>query len=350
MTLDEARRRLDKFFATQTNLDVLMLSGGEPTVHPEFKQFLDMALEYPVQRVLINTNGLAIAKRPEIVEALKTHRKRIELYFSFSTFREENHQHFYGADLRDVKRRALEVASEAGLFTTLVVVVERGVNDDELGELYRFGLSQPTVTGLSFQPAMTAGRYEHSHEAANRATTTDTLHWLEQQTGGDLLSSDFVALPCSHPDCCTLTYGFLDKDRLTMRPLTRTLDVRRYLELFSDRISFDGMIGKVARRVWSDVTNLRAGQTLRDLAALFRRGGMKDAMWVANDPEAFGRRVFRVVVKPFMDANTYDAKRVEECCTKILTEGGGAVSFCEYNVLHRPVAGRKTIPLQLVVR
>ena len=62
-----------------------------------------------------------------------------------------------------------------------------------------------------------------------------------------------------------------------------------------------------------------------------------------------GRRLFRVVVKPFMDAQTYDHRRIAECCTKIVNERGEAVSFCEYNVFHRgrkPNAG--ALPLTMV--
>ena len=113
--------------------------------------------------------------------------------------------------------------------------------------------------------------------------------------------------------------------------------------------AFSGLVGGALRRVWSDVAHLRGRHTLRDLATLFAQGGLRDALPLIGNPDAFGRRVFRVVVKPFMDAHTYDQKRIEQCCTKILDERGEAVSFCEYNVFHR---GRKrreaVVPLAMV--
>src|SRR5206468_4383446 len=60
MPREEVIRRLDSFFRTQSRIDVLMLSGGEPTIHPEFEAILEAALSYPIGRVLINTNGLRI--------------------------------------------------------------------------------------------------------------------------------------------------------------------------------------------------------------------------------------------------------------------------------------------------
>ena len=348
MPVSEARKRLDAFFARQPRLDVLMLSGGEPTIHPQFAEILDLALSYPVGRVLVNTNGLRLAQDADLAATLGAHRDRVELYFSFSSFQGDVQERLYGRDLRAEKTTALHRAGEAGLFVTLVPTVERGVNAHEIGDLYRFALSMGHINGITFQPVMNTGRYQHGYAAEDRLTLTDVLAELEQQTHGALRCSDFVGLPCSHPDCCALTYGFLDAERRAITPLTRHLDIARYLDLFSDRISFSGLLGGAARRVWSDMTHLRAGQTLRDLALLFRQSGIREVLPLIGNPEAFGRRVFRVVVKPFMDAHTYDGRRIEQCCTKILTEDGTSVSFCEYNVFHRGRLTRPdTIPLSV---
>ena len=164
---------------------------------------------------------------------------------------------------------------------------------------------------------------------------TDVLKLMEEQTGGELLRSDFVGLPCSHPDCCSLTYGFLDKDRTRLTPLPRHLDVARYMDLFTDRISFAGILGGAIRRVWSDTIHFRGGQAIRDLSILFARSGVREILPLMRDPMSLGKQVFRIVIKPFMDAHTYDKKRVDQCCTMILDEDGVAVSFCEYNILHR---------------
>lgn len=348
MPPEEARRRLDAFFRAQPRLDVLMLSGGEPTIHPRFQEVLKLALEYPIGRVLVNTNGLRLNQDGALVDALALESSRVELYFSFASFRAEVHERLYGRDLRAEKRQALERARGAGLFVTLVPTVESGVNEDEIGDLYRFALSMDNINGITYQPVMNTGRYQHDYAPAERLTLTGVLEALEQQTGGDLRRSDFVGLPCSHPDCCALTYGFLDAGRQTLTPLPRHLDVARYLDLFADRISFSGLIGSVARRAWSDVAHLRGRQTLRDLAVLFARGGVRGVLPLIGDPEAFGKRVFRVVVKPFMDAHTYDHRRIEQCCMKILDEEGAAVSFCEFNVFHRGRRPDGGVPLRVL--
>jgi uncharacterized radical SAM superfamily Fe-S cluster-containing enzyme len=346
--MEEARSRLDAFFRKQSRLDILMLSGGEPTIHPRFLDVLEVALKYPIDRILINTNGLRFAQQHSLMEAVGRHRERVELYLSFASFRMEVHERLYARDMRVEKQAAIDRAREAGVFVNLVPTLERGVNHDEIGDLYRFALAMDNVSGITFQPVMSAGRYEHGYAADQRLTMTDVLAEIERQTGGALRSTDFVGLPCSHPDCCSLTYGFLNEGRTTLTPLPRHMDVGRYLDLFADRISFAGLVGGAARRVWSDMVHFRAGATLRDLTALFVRARVREVYALRRDPQAIGRRIFRVVVKPFMDAHTYDSRRIQQCCTMVLDEGGIPVSFCEYNVLRR---GRKkresTIPLSL---
>lgn len=352
MSVDEVGRRLHAFFAKQPTLDVLMLSGGEPTIHPQFAEILALALAYPVQRILINTNGLRLVQSDTLLSTLAAHKQRVELSLSFSSFRADVHERFYGRDLRAGKELAVQRARETGLFVTLVPVIERGVNDDEIGDLYRFALSQENVNGLTFQPVMTAGRYEHDYDPNSRMTLTDIVTALEDQSNGALVRSDFVGLPCSHPDCCALTYGFLDAARTSIAPLPRYLDVARYMELFSDRMSFAGLIGGALRRIWSDMTHLRAAQTLRDLGSLYDVAGIRDVLPLIGRPREFGARVLRIVIKPFMDAYTYDRRRIEQCCTKIVDEDGRAISLCEYNVFRRGGAAalpkRGTIPLTVV--
>ena len=43
-------------------LDVIMVSGGEPTVHPDITTILSELADRPVNRILLNTNGIRIAQ------------------------------------------------------------------------------------------------------------------------------------------------------------------------------------------------------------------------------------------------------------------------------------------------
>jgi uncharacterized radical SAM superfamily Fe-S cluster-containing enzyme len=253
MSLDEVRSRLDMFFSKQPLLDVLMLSGGEPTIHPQFIELLDIVLNYPVNRVLINTNGLRIAQSDTLLSQLSIRRRRIELYLSLSSFNPETHKRLYGKDLLVQKAAAFDAAERGKLFVNVVATVESGVNDSELGSLFRFCLSKPNINGLILQPAMNNGRYRNEYDPLTRTTLTGAITNLCDQSEGALIPKDFVGLPCSHPDCAALTYGFLDSERKVLTPLPRHLDVARYIDLFSDRISFHGMLQSAVARLWEGI-------------------------------------------------------------------------------------------------
>ncbi len=77
MSVDEVRQRLDKFFKTANALDLLMISGGEPTIHPAFARILEVALEYPIGRILINTNGLRLQQDRSIIDSVGLLRDRV---------------------------------------------------------------------------------------------------------------------------------------------------------------------------------------------------------------------------------------------------------------------------------
>ncbi len=51
------------------HLDVLMLSGGEPTLYPELDRLFDELVARPIVRILLNSNGLRIAEDDELHES-----------------------------------------------------------------------------------------------------------------------------------------------------------------------------------------------------------------------------------------------------------------------------------------
>ena len=120
-------------------LDVLMLSGGEPTLYPWLAELLDAVAARPVVRILVNTNGLRIAQDDELLALLARHRERVEVYLQYDGESAEASTYHRGADIRRFKERALERLSGAGVFTTLTMTAALGVNDDEIGVVVEAG-------------------------------------------------------------------------------------------------------------------------------------------------------------------------------------------------------------------
>jgi uncharacterized radical SAM superfamily Fe-S cluster-containing enzyme len=321
-------------------IDVLMLSGGEPTVHPRFAEIVEGVLERDVTRVLVNSNGIEIAQSDRLLEFFARHNARVEVYLQFDGFRRETHRHHRGADLRAVKRRAVERLSGAGVFTTLTMTASLGVNDDEIGDVVRYGIETPFVGGVSIQPQFGSGR-STPIDPADRLTHTGVLARLGPQTGGLVTWRDLTALPCSHPHCCSVGY-MLMTDSGEWRSLVGIVGherLKEHIGLVSNRIADREIPAQLRELVKQSVLGLLSEQsslTHPTIADIFKNIcencdlGLATVLRLAGDAvlgrtaalrDLLARRVKRITVKPFMDVNTMLEERLLQCCVHVGTLG-----------------------------
>ena len=64
LPLPVIERMVDALVASEGEPDLVQLSGGEPTLHPDFFAVLDAVRARPVRHVMINTNGLRLSQEP----------------------------------------------------------------------------------------------------------------------------------------------------------------------------------------------------------------------------------------------------------------------------------------------
>ncbi|RZK27452.1 MAG: radical SAM protein, partial [Hymenobacter sp.] len=157
-TVPEVERMLDIIVANEGEPDVVQISGGEPTVHPDFFAILDVAKRKPIKHLMLNTNGIRIAKDFSFAERLATYAPDFEVYLQFDSFKPNALLQLRGQDLTGVRMKALEHLNKLNLSTTLVVTLQQGVNDEEIGKIVEFAVQQPCVRGVTFQPTQAAGR------------------------------------------------------------------------------------------------------------------------------------------------------------------------------------------------
>ena len=165
---------LDALVASEGEPDLVQLSGGEPTIHPEFFAILDAAQRRPIRHVMINTNGIRIAQDPEFVERWPSYTPRLR---GLSAVRLAERRRLdgaarRGADARSAARRWRR-SRRRDISTTLVCAVKRGVNDDEIADIVRHALTWNCVRGVTFQPVQDAGRNEGFDPKANRIVLTE---------------------------------------------------------------------------------------------------------------------------------------------------------------------------------
>ena len=319
-------------------IDVLMISGGEPTIHPRFIEILEQALQRNVVRILVNTNGVTLSRNDELLSFMHDNRDRVEVYLQFDGFKKETHLHHRAADLRSIKERTLDRLSQAGVFTTLTMTAALGVNDDEIGAVVIKALDTPYVGGVSIQPQFGSGR-SGPINPLDRLTHTGVLKRLGPQTGGLVNWDDLTALPCSHPHCASIGY-MLRADDGEWKSLVGVIGhdrLKEHLDLVSNRINDPELTSELRALVKTSLLGLLSEQTslshptvmdlFRDVCEACDLGLSTLLKMAAGSKrqsallrEMVGTRIKRITVKPFMDINTMLEERLMQCCVHVGTK------------------------------
>ena len=349
LSFGDCVRAIDRLVEVEGRPEVLQLSGGEPTVHPRFTDVFDYAVSRPIDYVMINTNGLRFAKDDKLLAHVAERRKRCEIYFQFDSLKSGPTELLRGEDLVDVKLKALDRLGEAGLNCILVCCLQPGVNDGEIGDLVKFGLERPHVTGISFQPATYSGRNVEPADLEKRVTFPDVIRGVCEQTGGLFAETDFLPLPCAHPNCHQLTYAYRGPGTDgTPVPLPRFLDVADHVDLLANGITFTRpRARKLIERFLNagcgpgcgcgpEVVELDSPSQSRGVATP-RLGNDAAQQFFARGlaEELNPRDVFRITITNFLDPYNFDVRRLMRCCTHHVLPSGHVIPFCAYNTLYR---------------
>jgi uncharacterized radical SAM superfamily Fe-S cluster-containing enzyme len=333
LSYEECVRSVDRLVEVEGRAEVLQLSGGEPTIHPDFARVLAYAVSRPIDLVMINTNGIRLAHDPELLDEVARHGSRVEVYLQFDGFSDDGARLLRGEPLVETKLRAIEALGRRGIKTTLVCTLQPGVNDHEIGRIVRFGVERPWITGLSFQPATYSGRHVMPEDLERRITFPDVIRAIAEQSGGLFVEDDFMPLPCAHPNCHSLTYAFRQGGCVV--PLSRFIDARKHLDILANGILF---------------TRNRARQLIEQYLAKINHCGVGCSPTPNGDPvesaasEFFARAlaeqlsvsdVFRITITSFLDAYNFDVRRLMKCCIHHVLPSGHVIPFCAYNVLYR---------------
>ena len=349
-------------------LGVVMLSGGEPTVRGDIEELMLRVMERNVTRVMLNTNGRRIARDDRFLKFLRDHRDRIEVYLQFDGLRGSTYEKLRGEDVSEEKLLALCRLDEAKVFNTLVMTVAKGVNEDEVGDVVATGLATPRCAGVAIQPMFGSGRTS-GYDPLDRVTPTGVLKRLGAQTNGLATAEDFIPLPCSHKDCCDITYLIKTGDGTwqSLPKLVGREELKRWMHLVSNTISFETASDGIKELVSSGVLQ-RVFSEQQKVGAVNLAGDIfKMCACVPGIPELVGsivgrigekkleklaERTFRITCKMFMDAHTFHEARIRQCCVHVGTfeKDPRRYSFCWRWLFEDSTdfPGRDLIPLNVV--
>ncbi|HZZ87256.1 MAG TPA: radical SAM protein [Caulobacteraceae bacterium] len=326
--LAEIEAMLDAVVASEGEPDLVQLSGGEPTIHPRFFEVLAAAKARPIRHLMINTNGLRIAREPGFAERLAGFMPGLEVYLQFDSLRREALMDLRGADLSKVRIEALEALESAQVSTTLVVTVKKGVNDDDIADIVRFALDWRCVRGVTFQPVQDAGRNDGFDAKTNRMVLTEIRRRVAD--AGVFQLADLIPLPCN-PDQICIGYGLRSGREVT--PVTSLLPRELLVSAAPNTVAFEAY-PELQRRVF-DLLSLSTaqGDTSEKLASL-----LCCLPEVAVPDRIAYEHTFRVVISQFLDRYNFDLGTVKRSCVHFVQPDGKIIPFDTFNTFYRPGA------------
>ena len=310
--LADLQKRIQGVIDRKGSIEILQLSGGEPTLHPQFFELAEWIQAHPqIDYLLLNTNGVRIAQDTEFADRLaklSAHR-RIQLYLQFDGTQTAGQHYLRGADLRPLRERAIERCREINLPITLAMTVTPE-NLGHLWEAIEFGLRFPHIRGISFQPMFGSGRVPGGFAAADKTknyaplNTADIILAAVEQSAGKLKFEDFTPLPCGDPNCATI--GYLLKVNGRTQSVSDFIDFTQVQDFLHDKVRYS----------LEDL--MKCGCESEPLGDLLKKFELDES------------NTFRLFIKPFMDAWTWDEDRIDRCCTHVIRPDGKLDSFCRY--------------------
>jgi len=333
MPVDEMARTVDWIVESSGPVDLINITGGEPTLHPQLMEILQCCRRDEIGRVTMNSNGLRLAEDQELCEQLAG--LGVCVILSFNTFDGEISSQLHGRDLVDVKFRAIENLTRAGARMTLLNVMIRETNEDSIAGIFDLMRQNDQILSLTVQTMTYTGQGGGRWTARKHLPVDEATRIVCEQSGGMLEPSDFMPRPSTHPLCYSLCY--MIKSDNAFLPFLRFAEAEKIAPLLNDsyliRLGDDDSFFREA------IDNLYARGETENLT-VFRKL-VEDLYPSQRALSQFERQsraesaIRTVYIHSHMDEDTFDSSRAMLCGDMVPAEPGKLIPACTYNMFYR---------------
>lgn len=332
-SIEETRDILKQIKISNPSVQLINMTGGEPTLHPQLFEIINVCREEGIKRITMNTNGLKIATDFQFAQKIKE--TGIQLVLSMDTLKSENSIKIYGTDIVDMKKKALETIEKLDIPTTLLIVCIKGINESEAADISSFYLKKSFIKSITIQNMTYTGNNGSVFEPREHITIDEVEKLLAVKE--DFSVSDFFPLGSYHPLCYSVAYYASVKEKLI--PLTKILGVdllinnskNCYLLEPDKNFSRDFLEG--LNRLWAEGEDeeiiLALKKTVKDLYPADREIAAEER---TEKIESMTKMIY---IHPHMDEDNFDIDRVSACGDLVPDESGRMVPACSYNLLYR---------------
>jgi uncharacterized radical SAM superfamily Fe-S cluster-containing enzyme len=333
VSLAEMQKTVDWIVAASGRVDLINLTGGEPTRHPQLLDILRICQRPEIGRITMNSNGLRLAEDYSLCGQLAE--LGVYVILSLNTFAPAVSTRLHGRDLTDIKRRAIENLDRAGVRMTLLNVMIRGENETAIAGIADLIRKHENILSLTVQTMTYTGQGGGQFVKQRHIPVDEAAKIVAKQFGGELSSDDFFGRPSAHPLCYRLCYFLKDGEQFT--PLTRLAPIERIASLLRDSYLirpendidfFTDMINQLYAEGRTEHLAI-----LRKLVErLYPNGKAVSDFERQKIAESAVRTIY---IHSHMDEDTFDCSRAMLCPDLVPAEPGRLIPACTYNLFYR---------------
>jgi uncharacterized radical SAM superfamily Fe-S cluster-containing enzyme len=330
---------VDHIIEQAGSVDLINITGGEPTLHPQLFELIDTCNRVEIGRITLNTNGLRLANNPDFARKIKD--TGVQIVLSLDTFDPDTSRLIHGVDLVAKKRRALEILEELDIPTTILSVCIKNVNEDDVNDIVHSYFPRNFVRSITIQNMTFTG--QNGSQFVNGPVDQPRVH-ITMDEVEVLLSQrdmfhcqDFFPLGAYHPLCYSVAYYIVYKDRIFS--LSRLIDPNLLVEASRSSYLLNPS-NKLARRFLDGVNQLWAKgedpEFIRVLREFFNKLYPTDKNLNSRERARIAEGLIKpIYIHPHMDADNFDIGRVSCCGDVVPDESGRMIPACAYNLVHR---------------
>jgi uncharacterized radical SAM superfamily Fe-S cluster-containing enzyme len=332
-SVDETKRIINEILLQTGGVQLINLTGGEPTLHPNLFEIIDTCRQEGIKRITMNTNGLKLAADKNFSKRIKD--SGIQLVLSLDTLKPAISEIIYGRDIVSSKLKALEFIEELDIPTTILSVAIKNINEDDIADIASTYLKKDFVRSMTIQNMTFTGLNGSKFEPREHITIDEVERILARNPV--FSQDDFFPLASYHPMCYSVAY-YLSIDGLII-PISKILD-RDSLIKKSSESYFLNPNNDYSREFLNGINELWASgedeNLIRKLKDMVNILYPADRVVTTEQSENYIEKHFKMIyIHPHMDEDNFDIDRVSRCGDIVPDENGRMIPACSYNLLYR---------------
>lgn len=333
MSLDELDATLEWILKAAGPVDLVNITGGEPTLHPDLPEMLRHCRRPGIGRVTMNSNGIKLAEDFDLCRQLAD--MGVYVILSCNTFDSETSRFFHGCDLVETKLKAIDNLTRAGGSMTLLNVMMRGVNEDMAVKLLDLMMANDHILNVTFQTMTYTGQGGGQLSCREHIPVDEAAEIVCKYSGGRLKTSDFTSRPSAHPLCYQTCY--MIKSGTKLLPFARFAAPETIKSFMTDSylLRLDSQPD-----FFREIIDRLYAENREDEIKIFRR--LLKELYPANQSlDTFKRQqlaesaVRSIYIHGHMDEDNFDCSRAAACPDQVPSEPGRLISACTYNLFYR---------------